>query len=186
MFRIFSTNTPDPAVTRLYDRAVAQARQPIFYQSFDVPDTLQGRFDMVVFHVSPLIDRLRDEKGAISPKGQALFDTFVADMEQNLRTIGIGDTSVPKKMKQIGEAFYGRFDAYRSAGEDRAALAAAVARNIFDNPDKAQSPVAHAMAAYHMALREAAEGDTFETVFPDPLQFHPDAGALAPSEEAQR
>lgn len=184
MFRIFSTNTPDPAVTRLYDRAIAQARQPIFYQSFNVPDTLQGRFDMVVFHVSPLIDQLRDEKGAITPQGQALFDTFVADMEQNLRTIGIGDTSVPKKMKQIGEAFYGRFDAYRMAGEDRAALAAAIARNILDKPEMAGSASAHAMAAYHLALREAAAGDAFQTVFPDPAHFRPGADVARANQQA--
>lgn len=170
MLRFFTKKKLNPAVRRLYEKAVTQARQPIFYQTFAVPDTLDGRFDMVVFHVWPLIDALRDETGAISPDGQALFDTFLHDMEQNLRTIGVSDTSVGKKMKAIGQAFYGRFDAYRSAADEEA-LAIVAARNILEDEVKADRPEARALARYAVLMRDAARDaadPVTEFSYPDP------------------
>lgn len=171
MLRFFFRNKQDPAVAALYARAVEQARQPSFYQNFGVADTIDGRFEMVVLHVAALVDALRDDAGALTPEGQALFDTFLADMEQNLRTIGVGDMSVPKKMKVMGKAFYGRFDAYRSAAADRARLAAAMARNVLDAPDRL-SAAAFALADYWLALAAAAPATAaapFE--FPTPEKF---------------
>jgi cytochrome b pre-mRNA-processing protein 3 len=189
MLRFLFDKKPDAAVQRLYDRAVAQARRPVFYQTFGVADTMDGRFEMVVFHVAPLVDRLRDDKGALLPQGQGLFDTFVNDMEGNLRTIGVGDLSVPKKMKKIGEAFYGRFDAYRRSMDDRADLALAVARNVYGDPAVAGSQAARGLAAYYAAMVDAAAGaDPLEGfAFPDPAAFEPGAGegAEARAEGAQ-
>lgn len=171
MLRFFTKKKLNPAVRRLYDKAVAQARQPIFYQTFGVPDTLDGRFDMVVFHVWPLIDALRDEKGSITPDGQALFDTFVHDMEQNLRTIGVSDTGFARRMKAMGRAFYGRFDAYRKA-EDEAALAVVAARNILEDEARAGDREAQALGRYAVAMREAARSAPdllAEFDYPDPV-----------------
>ncbi|MBJ3776491.1 ubiquinol-cytochrome C chaperone family protein [Acuticoccus mangrovi] len=178
MLRFFFRKPTDPAVTRHYQAAVAQARQPTFYQKFGVADTVEGRFEMVVFHVCALIDRLRDGNGALTDHGQALFDAFVADMEDNLRTIGIGDMSVPKTMKKIGSAFYGRFDAYRAAARrgDRAGLAAAIARNVFgDESGRAGSRECLALADYYVALTAAAPAaiDGPAAPLPDPDDFAP-------------
>ncbi|MEO1103492.1 MAG: ubiquinol-cytochrome C chaperone family protein [Pseudomonadota bacterium] len=188
MLRFFTKNEPNPAVQALYDKAVAQARLPIFYQTFGVPDTLEGRFDMVVFHVWPLIDTLRTEDGAISGDGQALFDAFVYDMEQNLRSIGVSDTTFPKKMKAIGKAFYGRFDAYRTATGDPAALAVVAARNILGDEGRCGTAEARALGAYGQAMREAAAGaDVTDLMaafrYPHPAPFTPGAGA--PTSAAQ-
>ncbi|MEM7694238.1 MAG: ubiquinol-cytochrome C chaperone family protein [Pseudomonadota bacterium] len=161
---------------RLYEGVVAQARTPVFYQTFSVPDTLDGRFDMVVFHLWPVVDALRDEAGNISDDGQALFDIFVADMEGNLRTIGVGDTSFPKKMKAIGRSFYGRFDAYRTAHPDPEALADVIARNVFDDGTEASDPRAAALAHYGIAMRAAA-GTVPTVAWPDPDMFVPKAAA---------
>jgi len=181
MLRFFTRNKPDPALRRLYDDAVAQARQPVFYQTFGVPDTLDGRFDMVVFHVWPLIDALRHQDGRISDEGQTLFDIFVEDMEQNLRAIGVGDTSFPKKMKAIGRAFYGRFDAYRrAAAEGEEALARAAARNILGDESLAGSATARGLAAYGMAMRAGAAA----AVAADRAAF-PAPDAFAPAEAAR-
>ena len=176
MLRFFFKNRQDPAVGRLYQMAVDQARSPVFYQNFGVADTLDGRFEMIVFHITPLIDALRTEDGALDPAGQALFDTFLADMEQNLRTIGVGDMSVPKKMKKMGAAFYGRFDAYRRARGTRGELAAAIARNVLDDPDRPASAAALALADYFAAMADAAPAtlaaaDRF--AFPNPMPFAP-------------
>ncbi|WP_420392136.1 ubiquinol-cytochrome C chaperone family protein [Acuticoccus sp.] len=163
----------------MYDAAVAQARLPVFYTDYGVADTLDGRFEMVVLHVTPLIDGLRDEGGSLLPEGQALFDHFLSDMDQNLRTIGVGDLSIPKKMKKVGAAFYGRFDAYRRAMDDGDALAAACARNVLDAPDRPTSPEARALARYMRALRDAAPGKlTPSPHFPDPARFVPDGAAV--------
>jgi len=179
MLRFFRKRPTDPDVLCLYDEVVAKARAPVFYRPFAVPDTLDGRFDMVVFHLWPVIDALRDGNGHVNAAGQALFDTFVADMEGNLRTIGVGDTSFPKKMKAIGRAFYGRFEAYRTAHPDEAALAGAIARNILDDGDAARNPPARALARYANAMREAARTalPLNGFAFPDPADFAPGAAA---------
>lgn len=182
MLRYFFGKKADPAVVRLYERAVAQARRPVLYQSFGVADTIDGRFEMVVFHVCPLIDRLRDDSGATLPAGQDLFDTFVKDMEGNLRTIGIGDISVPKKMKKMGEAFYGRLDAYRRSVGDEAELALAIARNVLDDASAAGSDEARGLARYYRAMHGAAASSpdpVADFSFPDAAAFAPAAGAPA-------
>lgn len=178
MLRFFFRDKTDPRIRGLYDGAVAQARLPVFYRDFGVPDTIDGRFDMVLLHIVPLVDALRDESGAIAPEGQALFDHFVEDMEQNLRSMGVGDVTVPKKMKKMGEAFYGRFDAYRSTS-DRAAIAAAVARNVLGDVERGGSSEALALADYVLALREAASRPLDGFSYPDPAGFHPRATGAA-------
>ncbi|WMS43345.1 ubiquinol-cytochrome C chaperone family protein [Acuticoccus sp. MNP-M23] len=174
MLRFFRKKQTNPAVDRLYREAVAQARQPVFYQTFGVPDTLDGRFDMVVFHIWPLIDGLRAEDGTMIEDGQELFDTFVADMEQNLRNLGVGDNSFPKKMKAIGSAFYGRFEAYCTA-KDADALAVVAARNILGDEAVAGSVQAQSLGRYGQAMREAATKTlpTEHYSYPDPVAFAP-------------
>ncbi|HZP19996.1 MAG TPA: ubiquinol-cytochrome C chaperone family protein [Bauldia sp.] len=117
----------------LYGAIVAQARQPALYADFGVPDTVEGRFEMVVLHLALLLRRLRGEGEAGRAAGQHLFDLFCADMDRSLRAMGVGDLGVPKRMKKMGEAFYGRAAAYDAAIDagDRQALADAFARNVF-------------------------------------------------------
>jgi cytochrome b pre-mRNA-processing protein 3 len=119
-------------IDRLYGAIVAQARAPAFYADLDVPDTLSGRFDMMVLHVYLVYRRLAAES-ATRVAGQALFDRFCADMDGTLRERGIGDLAVPRKMRAIGEAFYGRARVYDAAlgAADDAALVAALERNVF-------------------------------------------------------
>jgi cytochrome b pre-mRNA-processing protein 3 len=123
-------------ISTLYGMIVAQARLPQFYLRFGVPDTVSGRFDMVVLHLWMILTRLRVE-GAIA-EAQALFDRFCDDMDANLREMGVGDLAVPKRMKTFGEAFYGRSTAYDAAvvaGEGE--LRAALARNVLASDDPA-------------------------------------------------
>jgi cytochrome b pre-mRNA-processing protein 3 len=118
---------------QLYCAAVAAARAPAYYADLGVPDSLDGRFDLVGLHVFLLIRRLR----ALPPPGaalaQAVFDAMFNDMDVNLREIGVGDMSVGKKVKQMWEAFHGRAAAYQSAlgSPDPAELEAALARNVW-------------------------------------------------------
>ncbi len=117
----------------LYGTIVAQARQPALYADFGVPDTLDGRFDMIVLHASLLFHRLKHEAADHRRLGQDVFNLFLKDMDRNLREMGVSDIGVPKKLKKMAEAFYGRLAAYDSAlsAGDGAALGAALARNVF-------------------------------------------------------
>jgi cytochrome b pre-mRNA-processing protein 3 len=161
MLKLFSRKRTDGTIESLYGAIVAQARQPAFYNSFGVPDTLDGRFDMLVLHVALFFRRTRREADAVRDLGQAVFDRFCSDMESSLREIGIGDTKVPKEMRRMGEAFYGRASAYEAAltQPDDAALAAALARNILR--ETSTSPAARRLAGYvRCAASALAEEDS--------------------------
>jgi cytochrome b pre-mRNA-processing protein 3 len=140
---------PRGTIEAIYGMIVAQAREPLFYAGLGVPDTVNGRFDMVLLHLWMVLRRLRPVEGG-SELSQALFDHFCGDMDANLREMGVGDLTVPKRMQKFGEAFYGRAAAYDAAldvGAEPLAepLAQALCRNILDGRD-----IGHArqLAAY--------------------------------------
>lgn len=127
-------------IEAIYGMIVAQAREPTFYEGYNVPDTVNGRLDMLILHLWLVLRRLRPEPDG-SAMAQALFDHFCADMDANLREMGVGDLTVPKRMKTFGEAFYGRSAAYDLAmNEGREALAVALSRNVLNGgaPDSAR------------------------------------------------
>lgn len=150
-------NRAPPAERRCYEAIVAAARRPAFYAQWNVPDTLDGRFDMLALHTYLVLDRL---KGTEPQFRQNLVDEFFADMDRSLRELGVGDVSVGKKVRKMAEVFYGRVTAYDAAlaGEE-GALAAALARNVF--PEDPEAATAPALAAYvraqrsHLAAQEA-------------------------------
>lgn len=135
--------------TELYTAIVTQARKSDFYSQLGVPDTLDGRFDMILLHAFLLMRRL----GRVRPDGavlnQALFDLMFADMDNSLREIGVGDLSVGKKVKQMAQAFYGRVEAYESglAADDPGMLKDALVRNLFRTAKPSPERI-DAMAAY--------------------------------------
>jgi cytochrome b pre-mRNA-processing protein 3 len=139
---------PRGTIEAIYGMIVTQAREPIFYRDLGVPDTVNGRFDLLLLHLWLLLRRLRTVQGA-TELSQALFDRFCEDMDDNLREMGVGDQTVPKRMRAFGEAFYGRVQAYDQAIEDGSeALAAAICKNILNGVglDQAQRLAAYARA----------------------------------------
>lgn len=118
------------SVSRTYDRIVAQSRRIEFYRDLAVPDSLDGRFDMLVLHMVLVQRRLKGISPAASHYAQALFDRMFVDMDESLREIGVGDMSVGKRVKQMGAAFYGRLDAYDASLGD-GTLADALLRNVY-------------------------------------------------------
>jgi cytochrome b pre-mRNA-processing protein 3 len=132
IFPLFRRSRRPDTISALYGMIVAQARSPVFYRDYEVADTVNGRFDLLLLHIGLVVGRLmREEEGKAA--GQALFDLFCADMDDNLREMGIGDLSVPKHMKRVGEAFYGRAQAYEKAlaAEGDTALVETVERNVY-------------------------------------------------------
>ncbi|MGE4314382.1 MAG: ubiquinol-cytochrome C chaperone family protein, partial [Pseudobdellovibrionaceae bacterium] len=98
----------------LYTAAVTAARREVFYENLSVPDTLDGRFDMICLHVSLLVDAITPpETEKPNALGQAVFDVMFKDMDLNIREMGIGDLGVPRHIKKMMRALKGRFMAYR-------------------------------------------------------------------------
>jgi cytochrome b pre-mRNA-processing protein 3 len=122
----------DRASAALYGAIVAQARLPVFYAAHGVPDTVLGRFDLIVLHLVMVMARLSPARAGPT-LAQGLFDHFCRDLDDNLREMGVGDLAVPKEMRRFGEAFYGRQAAYLAAlaAADDGELVPALARNIF-------------------------------------------------------
>jgi cytochrome b pre-mRNA-processing protein 3 len=140
---------PRGTIEAIYGMIVTQAREPLFYQELGMPDTVNGRFDLVLVHLWMVLRRLRRIEGG-QDAAQALFDHFCADMDANLREMGVGDLAVPKRMQAFGEAFYGRSAAYDLALTDSTeALAQAFCKNVLDGTDigNARRLAAYAQAA---------------------------------------
>jgi cytochrome b pre-mRNA-processing protein 3 len=135
----------DTNAAKLYGSIVAQARLPVFYQSFGVPDTLEGRFLMLSLHLFAVLHRLKAEGPAAIGLAQELTDRFSADMETVLREIGIGDLSIPKKVRGLAASSASLLQAYEEAlpaGEE--AIAAVIAGAFEQGPsDAASARLAH-------------------------------------------
>lgn len=128
----FRRNPFRDAAAQAYRLVVEQSRRPEFFVALGVPDTLDGRFEVICLHAFLYLHRLKAEGAAAAALGQSFFDQMFADFDRSLREIGTGDLSVGRQVKRMAEAFYGRIRAYEDglAGDD-AALAAALARNVY-------------------------------------------------------
>jgi cytochrome b pre-mRNA-processing protein 3 len=151
---LFRRREDNKAADALYRRVVEQARQPDFYTWGGVPDTLDGRFDMVVLHGFLLLHRLKDGDAPAAELSQAVYDAMFADLDRSLREMGVGDISVPKQIKRMVSAFHGRIAAYDPALDgDEDALAEALRRNLYGTISPGEQQVA-LMVEY--VRREAA------------------------------
>jgi len=122
----------------LYDSAVVQARRTDFYTRMGVPDTVEGRFESYTLHTVLLLHRLKNQGPRATEVGQAMFDDYLQGLDDSLREIGVGDLTVGKKMRKLGEAFYGRarnYDAALAVLPDTAALTEVIARTVLDGQD---------------------------------------------------
>jgi cytochrome b pre-mRNA-processing protein 3 len=142
-------------IEAIYGMIVTQAREPSFYRDLAVPDTVNGRFDLLLLHLWLVLRRLKSAKEGAA-LSQALFDHFCQDMDDNLREMGVGDLTVPKRMQAFGEAFYGRTAAYDMAlSEGHEALAQALCKNVLNGEYIEQ---ARGLAAYTEAAMAALGG----------------------------
>jgi cytochrome b pre-mRNA-processing protein 3 len=178
ILRRFRPRSQDRSIRDLYGAIVAQSRRPAFYRGYGVPDTVHGRFDLIVLHLVLVLERFGRGDGAGRGigrgVGQELFDVFCRDLDANLREMGVGDLAVPKRMREFGEAFYGRQAAYRTAldAADARELEKALRRNIFAGAGAGYG--AARLASYaRVALRQFATQEDAallrgEVVFPEP------------------
>ena len=155
--------THERAGFALYTAAVSAARDPALFGEEAVPDTLEGRFDLVALHAALMVRRLRRDPDPRGPVlAQAVFDAMFADMDMNLREMGVGDMSIGKRVRRMWEAFHGRALAYETALEagDAPALEAALARNVWAGEPPAGA-VAR-LARHTLDIDAALAGQPFE------------------------
>jgi cytochrome b pre-mRNA-processing protein 3 len=184
IFHLFRRTPRGVTIASLYGMIVAQARSPAFYQGYCVPDTVDGRFEMVTLHTVLFLSRLETEPGEARRLGQGLFDAFCEDMDASMREMGVGDLAVPRKMRRIGEAFYGRQAAYREAlaAAGEGPLAEALDRNVYSGATPTGCGVERLARYVRAAAGALAKTDVralmrAELRFPDPDKIMPAVSA---------
>ena len=141
------------AALAAYARIVERAREPAFYERWGVPDTLDGRFEMLALHAFLVLNRLKREPGEAAAFAQELFDTMFADLDSALREMGAGDLGVGRRVQVMAKGLYGRIAAYERGLGDEAEMLAALRRNLFGTAAASATQLA-AFSAY--ARRQVA------------------------------
>jgi cytochrome b pre-mRNA-processing protein 3 len=135
---------------RLFAGLAARAREPFFFTNLHVPDTIDGRFDLLTLHAWLVLDRLGGEE--YRDLSQELINAIFVQFDESLRDLGVGDIGIGHRVKKMADAFYGRLKAYREAA-DEGELATAILRNIYRGDSRAAQSAA-ALAAYAVNARE--------------------------------
>jgi cytochrome b pre-mRNA-processing protein 3 len=145
---------------QLYERIVAQARQPALYESCGVPDTMDGRLELILLHVVLVLDRLKREGNAGQRLGQRLLESLVADLDDALRQLGLGDDSVAGRVPRLAGALRERAQDYglaldaapaptKSGKADVATLPDALETALLEHVYRPADAVASAIAIPH-------------------------------------
>ena len=155
----------------LYAAAVEQARATPLYAEFGVPDTIEGRFEMVTLHVYLVLRRLKSDEPQVKRAAQRLFDVMFENMDATLRELGVGDLSVARKIRALAENFYGRVGVYEDALQEGAppeALAEALARNVYEDEG---APSAQALAEYVRKTASWVDAQPVENIVRGEVHF---------------
>lgn len=148
----FKPSRANEDAVRLLEAVTQASRRPALYAAGRIPDTLEGRFEAMALNGALVLIRLSSDDGA-RPLAQLFTDKLFRVFDAGLREAGVGDLTVPKRMRKLASEFYGRLDAYRSAivAGDRTALGSALGRNIFADEAHAFAAVLadHVLAAAH-------------------------------------
>ena len=160
-------------VDALYDRLMQAARHPVLYLEGGVPDTLEGRFDCLTLHCVLILRRLKDLPPPAADLARDLVDRLFAGFDQALREVGVGDVTIPKRMKTMASAFAGRAKAYEQAfSQGDAAFQDVLARNLLGGPLDPQRQ--QFWVSYLAASQTVLQSHDFESLvgparlFPEP------------------
>jgi cytochrome b pre-mRNA-processing protein 3 len=160
------------AAFKLYAASVEQSRVPDFYARLNVPDTVDGRFDLIALHVSLVVIRLGREAVPGKALATEILDVMFSDMDQGLREMGVGDLGVGKKVRFMGSSLFGRIAAYEAglAGDD-AVLAEALRRNLYGTLESASGTTP--MVGYVRAAAGLLDSQPFSRLLEGFLSFPP-------------
>lgn len=159
--------------TRLFDRLVARARARVFYEQLGVPDTVDGRFDMVALHTFLIFQRLRGQGDRAAILSQALYDTLIRDFEASLRQLGAGDVGVGKRIRVMTEALQGRIKAYEVAlGGSQIDLEGALRRNLYGTTNP-ETEAVRVVANYLRRGKSLADSQPIDRILRGMFEFPP-------------
>lgn len=175
--RLFRRRYNNDIPAEIYGTIVAQARNPVLYRDLHIADTVDGRLESIILHLTLVMRRMAVGGELPRAAGQAVFDLFCTQMDQSLREMGIGDLSVPKRMREIGEVYYGRAQTYNGAlnEEDHAGLKEVLERSVpaVENGNLASDALATYMELTNSELSKLSDEDVLagKLVFADPREL---------------
>jgi cytochrome b pre-mRNA-processing protein 3 len=158
---------------RAYTAIVEQARKPAFFLDGEVPDTVDGRFELIALHVFLALNRLKADRAATADFAQELFDAMFADLDRGLREMGASDIGVGRHVKEMAKGFYGRVVAYEeglAAGE--AGLGEALLRNLYGTVKPSAASVAR-LARYVIRQAQLLAGEPLDSLLAGKIKFDP-------------
>ena len=164
------------AVLVAYARIVERAREPAFYLGWGIPDTLDGRFELLALHVFLVLHRLKREPGEAAVFAQELFDTMFADLDSALREMGAGDLGVGRRVQAMAKGLYGRIVAYERGLGDEAEMTAALRRNLFGTAAASTAQLA-AFGAYAHRQTAALTAQPATALIAGAIEFAPLEGS---------
>jgi cytochrome b pre-mRNA-processing protein 3 len=148
------------AAERLHAASVVAARDPALYVDQGAPDTVEARFELLTAHVILLVQRLGSAGAQGAAIRQGLFDAYIGHLDGAMREMGVGDISMGRRMKGLGEAFYGRARAYDRAFArlpDTADFSALIGRSILAGVQADPAPLAETLLRRRSALAAAPD-----------------------------
>ena len=173
MFGFLKKQNPyEQAAEGVYQVLVDQVRQQIFYSDYGVPDSFDGRFDLLMLHVFIVLHVINARSGdARGEFGQTLFDICFRNMDQTLREMGIGDMGIHKHMKRMLKGYNGRMHAYEAAVDDVVALMEALRRNVYGTVEVPDEGGTEKLAKYVQAQVAALKEKPLEALFAGQIEF---------------
>jgi cytochrome b pre-mRNA-processing protein 3 len=141
--RLFRKKPIKVAARALYDQLSLAAREPALYGEGRVPDSPDGRFEMLALHASVLFGRLSKRGDQAEETSQEVFNIMFSALDHALRELGVGDLSVGKRIRKLAESFYGRMAVYTGAlelpeGEQMGVLAEAIGVHVLEKDPATQ------------------------------------------------
>ena len=164
------------AAGALYGAIVDRAREPRFFSSLGVPDTLDGRFETLALHVFLVLHRLKsDPSGVAMGLSRAVLEAFVSDMDRSLREMGAADFGVARRVKAMTQALYGRITAYETALDQtgEVALESALRRNLYGTLQTVRPSDIAAVARYVRRQHAALAAQPLSELVAAHVQFVP-------------
>jgi cytochrome b pre-mRNA-processing protein 3 len=131
LIRFFRPSDATHHAYTLYAHINEESRKPYFFTNWGMPDSLDGRFELILLHMFLYLHSLKQKPQDTEGLQRRLIEAFFEDMDRSIREIGVTDTGVGKRIKRMANAFYGRIHAYEKGLEDDAKLADAIRKNMF-------------------------------------------------------
>ncbi len=174
LIQFFMPSRHQQSAALLYHSLMESARNPVFYSVMGVPDTVDGRFDMIVLHMVMVIRHMRESGGASAKQHeQALMEMMISDMDRSLREMGSTDTGVGRRVRVMVEAFYGRQRAYELAltDADELALEQSLRRNVYGTLQDVPNGHVSMLAGYVRRSLDILKAQEIETIYAGVVAF---------------